>query len=215
MAPPVKIRVVTLWDPLVRLTHWGLATIIILNAVLTQGGSLVHVWAGWIGLVLLGLRMAWGLVGSPEARFAAFPPRPLRAIAHLQDLARGQVRDTRSHNPAGAMMAYALWLLLAVVIGTGLVMVNGATPMRVAANAAALETADWGDLVNTATPRQDDGDEAEPPWEFDLDSIHETAANLMLILAILHVGGVLLEQRALRRNLIGPMLTGRLPGPWR
>jgi cytochrome b len=35
------------------------------------------------------------------------------------------------------------------------------------------------------------------------------AANLMLLFAVLHVAGVVVEGRALRRNLVAPMLLGQ------
>ena len=44
------IQPVRLWDPVIRLTHWGIALMVLANAVLTEGGSRIHVWAGWAGL---------------------------------------------------------------------------------------------------------------------------------------------------------------------
>ncbi len=41
--------------------------------------------------------------------------------------------------------------------------------------------------------------------------IHEVFANLILLLAVLHIGGVLIESRALGRNLVRPMTIGTKP----
>lgn len=41
---------------------------------------------------------------------------------------------------------------------------------------------------------------------------HNLAANLILILALIHVAGVVVESRALRRNLVRPLVTGRGKG---
>lgn len=50
----------TLWDPVVRVTHWGIAASVLLNALLDEGGSVLHVTIGWIVMALLFLRMVWG-----------------------------------------------------------------------------------------------------------------------------------------------------------
>lgn len=38
------------WDPLVRLTHWGIAAAVLLNGLVVEDGSLVHVWLGYARL---------------------------------------------------------------------------------------------------------------------------------------------------------------------
>lgn len=209
MAAPLRSRrgpAPALWDPVVRITHWSVALVVLVNAILTEGGGTLHVAAGWAGMAMLALRLVWGFAGPPPARFAAFPPAPLPALRHLGALARGRVAEYPSHNPAGAIMAYALWALLAVVTATGLVMTGGATPMQVAADQAAVDSGDWAALVRTDG---DDGDGADGGWTKAAEEVHEVAANLILILALLHVGGVAVESRALRRNLVAPMLLGR------
>lgn len=193
--PPV------LWDPVVRLTHWGLALAVLLNAVLTEEGGTVHVWVGYAALAMLALRLVWGLVGPAEARFSAFPPDPRAALAHLAALAAGRPGRYRSHNPAGALMAYALWAALAVVVATGVLMTAGG-PGDEAATRAAVARGEWAVVAEAR------------PWVGDaaaevLEEVHEVAANLILLLAALHVAGVAVESRALRVNLVRATL------PWR
>ncbi|HOZ32683.1 MAG TPA: cytochrome b/b6 domain-containing protein [Tabrizicola sp.] len=197
IAPP------TLWDPVVRLTHWGIAASVLLNALVTGGGSLIHVSLGWLVMALLLMRLVWGALGPSEARFSAFPPNPLSALRHLRDMMRGSQRDYPSHNPAGAIMAYAFWATLAVVTLTGLVMTGGATPMQVASDKAAVASGDWSALI-----REGGDDAGESPLGEAAEEVHEVAANLLLLLAALHVAGVFVESRAMRRNLVAPMLLG-------
>jgi cytochrome b len=156
-------------------------------------------------MALLLLRLVWGVLGPREARFSAFPPDPRAALSHLWSLARGRVESYGSHNPAGAMMAYALWASLSVVIVTGLVMTGAATPMEVARQNAAVDAGDWSVLVTEGAGGDDGSDEGSSDFA---QEIHEVAANLMLFLALLHVAGVVLESRAMRRNLVRPMLLG-------
>lgn len=203
MAAPF-VSSVKLWDPVVRLTHWSIAVIVLLNAVLTEGGSSLHVWAGWIGLGLLALRFLWGFLSPGEARFSAFPPAPRAAFGHLVSLLTGQAREHSSHNPAGAMMAYALWATLIVLSATGLYMTGGKTPMQMDDVRATVATGDWSVLV-------EDSEEGETGSEFGevVEEMHGVAGNLILVLVLLHLAGVVVESRALRRNLVQPMLFGR------
>lgn len=196
VAPP------RLWDPIVRLTHWGIAISVLLNAMVTEEGGLLHISLGWIVLALLLMRLVWGLIGPAEARFSAFPPNPVAAVRHLRQLLAGRVQDHPSHNPAGALMAYAFWATLAVVTATGLLMTSGATPMQVAADKAAVASGDWSDLI-----REEQGED-ESALKEAAEEVHEVAANLLLIMAALHVAGVALESRALRRSLVNAMLFG-------
>jgi len=196
----------SLWDPVVRLTHWGVATAVLGNALVTEGGSLTHVWLGWLAMALLVMRLVWGVLGPTEARFSAFPPNPVAAVRHLGQLVRGRAKEHRSHNPAGAMMAYAFWAALTVVIATGLVLTGGATPMQVADEKAAVASGDWSALI-----KESDGessDDEDKSFRHTAEEVHEVAANLLLILAVLHVAGVFVESRAMRRNLVAPMLLG-------
>jgi len=194
------VQPVRLWDPVVRLAHWGIATVVLVNAVLTEGGSRLHVWAGWVGLALLLMRLVWGLIGTTEARFSAFPPDPMAALRHLGALLRGRVVEHSSHNPAGALMAYALWGTLAVLMVTGLYMTGGLSPSQLDAQRAAVAAGDWSVMIS-------DGPEDEGLGDV-MEEVHEVAGNLILFLVLLHVGGVVVESRALRRNLVKPMLFG-------
>lgn len=201
-APPA------LWDPVVRVTHWGIAVSVLANAALDEGGSLLHVSLGWLVLALLVLRLVWGVLGPREARFAAFPPNPVAALRHLRQLASGRgVRHYPSHNPAGAMMAYAFWACLAVVTATGLIMTGGATPMQVADDKAAVASGDWSALIKESAGES--FDDEDNGLRHTAEEVHEVVANLLLILAALHVAGVFVEARAMRRNLVAPMVLGQ------
>jgi cytochrome b len=191
----------------VRLTHWGIAVSVLVNAALDEGGSLLHVSLGWLVLALLVLRLVWGVLGPVEARFSAFPPNPVAALRHLRQLASGRVREYLSHNPAGALMAYAFWACLALVTVTGLVMTGGATPMQVADDKAAVASGDWSALIRES--EGESSDEGDESLRHTAEEVHEVVANLLLILAALHVAGVFVEARAMRRNLVAPMVLGQ------
>ena len=187
------------WDPLVRITHWGIAAAVIFNGLILEGGEQPHIWVGYAALSLLALRLIWGFIGTEEARFSAFPPSISGAWAHLRAIrARRQVPH-RSHNPLGTLMVYAVWATLAVIIATGLTMESEVF----------LETDDR-DHATLIMEDDDDADESET--SLIIEEIHEAAANLLLSLALLHVGGVVFEMARGDRSLIRRMTIGITTG---
>ncbi|MBT6119515.1 MAG: cytochrome B [Rhodospirillaceae bacterium] len=110
-APPT----VKVWDPLVRVLHWSLATAFALAFATGESIESLHLLAGYAVLVIVGLRALWGLVGTPHARFDDFVPNLGKLLAYVRDLAAGRAERYVGHNPAGGAMVV---LLLAILLGT-------------------------------------------------------------------------------------------------
>ncbi len=110
---PGEVRV---WDPFVRIFHWGLVACIAFNEFIVDDGERVHQWIGYAASALVLARVVWGFVGTRHARFADFWPTPTRLRAHLADLRAGRHGAQAGHNPLGALMMLAL---LAVVLALG------------------------------------------------------------------------------------------------
>ena len=190
------------WDVVVRFTHWSIVAAILVNALVTEGGSAAHVWVGYGLAAVLGLRLIWGVIGPGAARFAAFPPSPRRAIAHIGDIVGGRKTAHASHNPLGALMVYAIWGTLAVIIASGIAMaglpratVAGMTlPTVVAEMPQASEEAE--------TESREAGEREEGP----LGELHEAAVNLLYLLIVLHIAGVVFETRRSGRDIVMAML---------
>jgi cytochrome b len=119
---PSGARDVRVWDPLVRLIHWGVALTILVNGAFLEEDSVQHEWVGYTALGLVVVRLLWGLIGSRHARFSAFPPNPMAAIRHAGAMRRGDKTVHVSHNPLGALMAYNLWGTIVVICVTGYMM---------------------------------------------------------------------------------------------
>ena len=113
------------WDPLVRLFHWGLATAFAV-AWLNQSESTIHETAGQIVLGLLIFRLAWGIVGPASARFETFITGPFAAFRYMRDILTGRPAHFLGHNPAGAAMIVALMASLATTAVSGLLMTTTA-----------------------------------------------------------------------------------------
>jgi len=110
---------VTVWDPLVRIFHWGVAMLFLLNYWLWEGGGIVHKWAGYIIAAFLVVRFIWGYCGSDNARFRNFWPTRARFRRHFRQLQRREFDATEGHNPLGALMILFLLPLLALAAITG------------------------------------------------------------------------------------------------
>lgn len=115
------MHTIRVWDLPTRLFHWLLAACVI-GLIIT--GSLGGNWMNWhlrLGyavLTLLLFRLVWGFIGGHWSRFTRFIYAPSSLAAYL----RGQGRPEHSvgHTPLGALSVFALLLILAAQVGTGL-----------------------------------------------------------------------------------------------
>ncbi len=209
------------WDPIVKLTHWGVVVAVIANALVTGEGSGWHIWVGYGLAALLAVRVLWGMIGPAEARFSAFPPSPRKALSHLGEIRRGEVVRHRSHNPLGALMAYAIWATLLVIVGTGIAMAGPppANPAAVRGEAEehgegmALSPTNMVDLIAPPARADEDegyegGEEASEGGEEAFEEVHEFAVNLLYVLIALHLVGVIFETRRSGREIVGAMIPG-------
>lgn len=174
-----------LWDLPVRLSHW-LITLCLPAAWWTAEEGLLelHAWVGYTVLSLVLARLAWGVVGSPQARFGDFLRGPRSILAYLRE---GR-RDTPGHNPLGGWSAMTLWGLLLVQAVTGLYNSDGILfdgPLYHAAG-------------ETLTDK--------------LGAVHGWLFNAILAFVGLHVATVAWYQWGRGEQLLVPMLRGSAPG---
>jgi cytochrome b len=188
--PDNTIRV---WDPLVRIGHWTLVLAFFV-AYFTEDDFLVqHVWAGYLVAAVVIVRVVWGFIGSQHARFSDFVRSPSHTLKYTRELMGHRAKRYTGHNPAGAAMIVALLIGLSGTVYTGLMLY-------------AVEE-DTGPLAQwvVTDKGEDEKESSEEFWE----ELHETFANLMLLLIVLHVAGVLHGSYFDRENLVRAMVTGR------
>jgi len=179
-------RSIPVWDPAVRLFHWSLATAFLVAYFTEDEMETLHVNAGYLIGILIGLRLIWGFVGTPHARFSDFVRPPREVTAYLTDALRLRAPRYLGHNPAGGAMIVALLLCLAMTVFSG-VALYGVTDFA-------------GPLAGFFR-----GEQAADV----LEGVHELGANLTLLLVILHLGGVLFSSLEHGENLVKSMITGR------
>lgn len=186
--PPDAPAQINIWDPLVRAFHWLLVAGFATAYLVEDEPLVVHVWAGYLVLALIVVRLIWGFVGPQHARFNDFVRGPGAVGRYLGDALRGRAPRFLGHSPAGGAMVIALLLVLTGIGLTGLALYG------VEEHAGPLASVMSG---------------APEAWEEVLEEVHELLANLALALIVLHVAGVLFTSLSHRENLVRAMITGK------
>jgi cytochrome b len=179
---------VRVWDPFIRIFHWGLVLSFLLAYVTEEDILSIHTLAGYVVVGLLSLRIIWGFIGTRYAKFSEFAYSPSAIYQFLVETGKFRAPRYLGHNPAGGAMIFMLIASLIMTSISGLV-VYGAAEQA-------------GPLAGMMS--------GFPMFFSGLsEEIHEFFANFTLLLVILHVGGVLLESLIHRENLVLSMITGR------
>ncbi len=180
---------VEVWDIAVRLFHWSLVLLVATTAITgflaAEWWLDYHVWAGYGIALLLMFRLAWGFVGSYYARFASFrfPFRVL--LKHMREVVSGKGGQYLGHNPAGALMVFALIFVLLALVLSGLIGLGGQENQGMLAAFADYQS---GVLAL---------------------EIHDILSILLLGMIVAHLAGVVLESVLSKENLVRAMVTGR------
>lgn len=113
-------RDISVWDPLLRLTHWSFALLVPAMWWTAENSK----WAlhKRLGLVLLGLlafRILWGFLGPETARFGQFVKGPGEVLAYLR---RGAGEGTKAigHSPLGGWSTMVLLGAMLFQVSLGL-----------------------------------------------------------------------------------------------
>lgn len=162
------------WDPVVRIFHWTLVLAFGIAYLTRHWSGDVHQSAGWFAAALVLLRLFWGVVGTPYARFSQFIRDPATVVRYLLAIVRGSESRYVGHNPAGGAMVLALMAAMVATAATGWMMTTDA-----------YFGVEW------------------------VGRLHELAAHGLLILVLVHIGGVVLASYRHRENLVKAMVTGR------
>jgi len=173
------------WDLPVRIAHWALVISVSGAWITHYAGTQWFEWhrrLGYVTLVLVAFRIAWGFVGTRHARFVNFLRGP-RAVLE-------QIRGRRSagapgHSPLGALSVVAMLAVLLLQAATGLF----------ANDEIASAGPFYGWMSQQASNR--------------VTGLHEANSKLVLALVVLHLLAIGWYAFVARRPLVRAMLTGR------
>lgn len=105
------------WTWFVRLTHWLIALSVLVNFFNDTG--FWHRTIGYCCLILVMLRIVYGLCISTEPSSKFYIPGVQSIKSHLKELFNQQVPPYVGHNPLGQWAIYLMWLLIAALAFTG------------------------------------------------------------------------------------------------
>lgn len=169
------------WDLPTRLFHWLVVALVATAWISAENQAFrLHQWCGYAMLVLVGWRIAWGVIGSTHSRFAGFLRGPRAVLGYL----RGNTTHAEGHNPAGGWSVVAMLTLLGIQAGTGLFNED--------------DIAFSGPLNHTVGSK----------LAGRLGEWHEINFTLLLVLVALHIGAVLFYRFRRGQDLVGPMIRG-------
>lgn len=110
------------WDPLVRIFHWSLVSSFAAAWFTPQSAETLHAWAGYAAAGLIAVRLLWGILGTPYARFSQFVRPPRHVLAYLRAIVTGTEARYIGHNPAGGMMILVLMTAMVATAVSGWMM---------------------------------------------------------------------------------------------
>ena len=172
-----------IWDLPTRLFHWLVVALIpALWWTAKQEEMEIHMILGQVMLGLILFRIFWGLIGSSTARFSGFVRGPGAILAYL----RGTAKPAIGHNPIGALSVLAMLLVLATQVGLGLFAFHDDLALQ-------------GPLAHLVSEETSE----------TLTDRHETMFNVVLALIGLHLAAILFYLVVRRKNLVGPMVSGK------
>lgn len=181
----VRVRV---WDLPTRLFHWVLAACVIGSVVSAKIGGNAMVWhfrLGYVVFTLLAFRLLWGMVGGRWSRFGSFVYAPATLLRYLRGGSRAEEHHEVGHSPLGALSVFALLVILAAQVGSGLF--------------ADDEISNTGPLIKFVSGATSS----------TLTAWHKTFGQwTILALVALHVAAIAMYRLRRGRDLVRPMLVG-------
>jgi cytochrome b len=102
-----------------RVFHWGLAIAVTVAWLTPNDYDRLHRVSGYAVIALIAFRLVWGFAGPKYSSFRRYPRLLRAAPGYLVMLSRKRHGRYLGLNPAGAAMAVALLLTLAVSAITG------------------------------------------------------------------------------------------------
>lgn len=188
MNAPIPAQGKPVWDLPIRLFHWSLAVLVLLQFGTAKFGWLDMQWHfrfGYAVLALLLFRLLWGLAGSDNLRFGALMAGPHKLLTYFREWRQTPVSQLAGHNPFGGWAALLILFVLLAQAITGL---------------AAADDIEWFGPLHDRLPEI---------WVERANWLHHRLEPVILVLIAMHVLAVLQYLAYKRENLTASMIHGR------
>ena len=185
----MSLERVYIWDRVTRLWHWAFAACVIAGWLLGEFRDFDtvqwHFYCGYAVGALIVWRLVWGFAGPAPVRFSTFFTSLGQTTSYLSRIGRREPSGVPGHNPVGVLSVFAMLLLLALQVFSGLFVED--------------------DALFAAGPLAFDVDS---DLRSGFKSLHHLNAKLILAVVALHLGAILFYRIWKKENLVTPMITG-------
>jgi len=175
--------IIKVWDGAVRVAHW-MMVLFFAVIYLRYRKFPIHAYAGYLMMILVILRVVWGVLGTKAARFTTFWYTPKQVLDYTRRMFSGHANYYASHNPMGSWMVYVLLSMM---------LVNGS--LGVMLYSSGQELGPLGNMV-------------PEDWEDILKGLHKGLGHITAAFVAMHIAGVIWAARAHRENYVLAMFTG-------
>jgi cytochrome b len=227
------LRPYRVWDAPTRLFHWinaiSVVALVVVGYLILKGreleisraGSLrlktIHTWVGYIFAINLMVRLLWAFFGNSYAKWSAFFPGgrgyPTAVVSYVRSFFSVHPQQFLGHSPLGRLSVTAMFVLLLILAISGLVLTGTDLfypPIgHWIAHWVAATGVEPGTLVPNA-PDLYDKEAFENMRAFRKPFIlsHLYAFYALLVVAVLHVAGVVITEVREGGDIISATFTG-------
>ncbi|MCU7960960.1 MAG: cytochrome b/b6 domain-containing protein [gamma proteobacterium symbiont of Bathyaustriella thionipta] len=236
---PANIYQYKVWDLPVRLFHWinffAVLSLLFMGLMMLFKKELgitslearielkeIHVLIGYVFVINLLIRLAWGFIGQRFARWSQIWPTKAffaELKAYRGSIKAGKAFHYAGHNPLGRLAINLLYLLLLVMAVSGLVRAGTDIYFPPFGSLAASYVAAEGVSPEQIHPYDKTGTDAQHYAELKefkgpFGSVHLYTAWILLSIILLHVAAVIRAEVKEDESLVSAMISGRkgLPG---
>jgi len=232
--PQQEIKIYHVWDLPVRLFHWvnflSVISLLFMGFIMLYKKELgitsldakitlkqVHVIIGYVFVVNLLTRFAWGFIGNRYARWSAFLPYRgglSDARRYANALRQGQPQAYLGHNPLGRLAVAFLLLLMTTMAVTGLV--RAGTDIYFPPFGSWVQDYIAADQVPPSSLKPYDETQVDAEkfqamkaFKSPFGKVHLYTAYTLLGMLLLHIGAVIVTEKREGGAIISAMFTGK------
>ena len=229
-----QMQQVKVWDVPTRVFHWVnfFAVMILMTFGLVMlfkselgissveakiGLKTVHVIVGYVFVLNLLWRIAWGFIGNRYARWTAVLPRPgirRQLRVYLASLKEGRPQQYAGHNPAARLSISAIYLVLLVMATTGLI--RAGTDIYYPPLGTFMADYVAAEGVDPAAVLPYDESNVDPEKYRQLKEfkkpfglVHIYTSYFLMFLVVVHIGSIVFAEIREGNGLVSAMLSGR------
>ncbi|MGS0825957.1 cytochrome b/b6 domain-containing protein [Shewanella sp. 0m-8] len=219
------------WDKSVRIFHW--INLILVTSLMFVGLIMLfkselgitglaakvklkelHIIIGYLFAVNLTIRLLFGVIGSRYTKFAHMLPSLKQSRDYRNALKAGENPQYLGHNPLGKLAVAAIFVLLIVIMATGLFRAGTDVYYPPLGGTVAEYLAQDGVAPASLKPYDDTGVNQEKvaqlkPYKSIIGKVHLYGSYLLMLLIFIHIVGVVIAELRHQPGIVSAMFSGK------